>query len=172
MKFVIFISLAFASTVANAAIAGFDGLNWGMPRQEIQAHYPNFEEWDESDIEFFTGKQVMERRYGLRSHVAAGCNFSFKLDFIDNKLSRALLAQNFSDDTDCRPIVQKTLQEKYGSRPEVENSSNVETFTWKQDRTTVVFRTYYLSNDKWHVEVIYTDEKGLRNLLKLKKNDL
>lgn len=135
MRSGIFALFMLASAKANAAVAGFEGLDWGMTHQQVQTQYPNFEEWDEPDFDIFSGKQVVKHRYGLRSHIAAGCNFELKLEFSDNKLVQALLDQNLADSTDCRAIVRKQLYDKYGSKHLLSNAADFNILTWNQGKT-------------------------------------
>lgn len=170
MKLGIFAFLMLVSAASNAALAGFEGLDWKMSEQQVRMQYPNFEEWDESEISLFNGKQVMMHRYGLRSHIVAGCKFAVRLEFSDNKLFQVVLFQDIADETDCSEMVKRQLFEKYGTNT-IKESNGEETLMWSQGKTTVVLVSYRLSENKRHIEIIYTDDEALRKFFK-PKNDL
>lgn len=154
----------FVSPAVLADIAGFDSLRWGMTLQETQHVYPNFEEWDYSDIDPFTVKRVVRHTYGLRSHIVAGCVFALELGFIDNKLYQVVLDQHLDNDMDCQVDIKRMLLEKYGHYI-VSGSQGEDILSWSSALMSIVLRIEQLSSGKQHLVVVYTNDKAVKELL-------
>lgn len=161
MRWLLLLSLVLPS-IALAGLAGFDNLQWGMTRQDVEKAYYNFEEWtfigfDES------GKEVPKQAYGLQDHSVAGCSFELRLDFFDNKLYRATLAQRFDDKNDCNARIKQLLTQSYGVAQSSRDAGK--SIQWSAPGTAIFLKTYVLSAGKLHTEIVYVSKKVVDDVL-------
>lgn len=149
-----------------AGLAGFDKLRWNMTRQEVQAKYPNFEEWNEKANSIFIGDYI-EHQFGLKSYFVAGCEFALTLNFVENKLSQISLSESFEHRADCAEDIERMLRTAYGKdkkrKPEANDS--IRFLEWEVGETAIVFSDWSKGMETPHVEVTYSNMPLLRSSL-------
>jgi hypothetical protein len=169
----VFLLLISLQSLTYADIGGFNFLKWGQSKQEVQKHYPNFESWSGQDnFGYLLGGPLNVQYYGLKHHLAAGCDFEVKIFFLDNKLTQVILEQSNNCTKDCYDEVLDELTRLYGNKVEYSKtgkSTDFQTLKWSRGESTIVLRKIKLNEDRWQTAVVYTDSKQFNGPLFRKK---